>query len=405
MNEKMKNEIEKYAETLDVSVEQANTDYEDIVSLHELNVEDENEFKIARSLFRSKHGQQMALKKRETNDGETKEFTGETFSKTVNGFFYAVEDARDWEATRRNTLQAEYARDSVSCVNSGSVAVAVQQENGTYEITLVKDGESVTKTFETLNDSAIEVDDNQWIIPVDNRKAWANGQANKSYGKPSPKESWSRRLFFIGKIDDGEYGTYQLRMGGEHCKDFKPTTFSWYEFMAVPNSNNPSILSGRKDGSTNASLKELETNEEIIPLVTSLLGDKVTELVALDTYHSDNSHKQSHERIVVTDGNVASMNLQQTTNGNQTLFLSDLNSDFDYEGEGYSSVPCWVPSYINIDFGIGSNVIVCGRTSQGTDKNTGELRNVTINVLGLYVIDRHGSADVEETEGDNEVWF
>ena len=83
----------------------------------------------------------------------------------------------------------------------------------------------------------------------------------------------------------------------------------------------------------------------------------------------------------------------------------DLNSDFDYEGEGYSSVPCWVPSYINIDFGIGSNVIVCGRTSQGTDKNTGELRNVTINVLGLYVIDRHGSANVEETEGDNEVWF
>ena len=108
---------------------------------------------------------------------------------------------------------------------------------------------------------------------------------------------------------------------------------------------------------------------------------------------------------MITDGNVTGMNLQQTANGNQTLFLSDLNVDYDYDGSS-NAVACCVPSHVDIDFGIGSNVIVCGRTSQGTDKETGELRNVTINVLGLYVIDRHGSAEVVEAPvEDNFDWF
>jgi hypothetical protein len=173
----------------------------------------------------------------------------------------------------------------------------------------------------------------------------------------------------------------------------------------VPNSNNPNILSARKDGSTTASLSYLDSDEEMITIIQSQLGDNISELVALDAFHSDNSHKPSHERIMITDGNVTGMNLQQTANGNQTLFLSDLNVDYDYDGSS-NAVACWVPSYVDIDFGIGSNVIVCGRTSQGTDKETGELRNVTINVLGLYVIDRHGSAEVVEAPvEDNFDWF
>ena len=117
MKEEMKNEIEKYAEKLGVSVEQAQADYDDIIAKHNLDVEDENGFKIARSLFRSKFGQQMAIKKKEA-DGDTKEHDGTTFTKTATGFFYAVEDARDWEAGRRTNLLAEYARDSNSCLNS-----------------------------------------------------------------------------------------------------------------------------------------------------------------------------------------------------------------------------------------------------------------------------------------------
>ena len=144
----------------------------------------------------------------------------------------------------------------------------------------------------------------------------------------------------------------------------------------------------------------------MLEVIQSTLGDKVSSLVALDAYHSDNSHKSYAEKLVITDGNVANMKLEPASNGNRILYLSDLNADFDYEGEGYSSVTCWIPSSIDIDFGIGSNVIVSGRTSQGTDEE-GQLRPASINVLGLYVVDRHGSADVysEPIEDNNTDWF
>ena len=100
------------------------------------------------------------------------------------------------------------------------------------------------------------------------------------------------------------------------------------------------------------------------------------------------------------------MKLEPNSNGTRVLYLSDLNADFDYEGEGYSSVTAWIPSSIDIDFGIGSNVIISGSTSQGTDEE-GQLRPVTVNVLGLHVVDRHGSADVysEPVEQANDDWF
>lgn len=404
MNDEMKNEIKKYAEKLGISPEQAQSDYDDVIAKHSLDVNDENGFKIARSLFRSKYSQQMALRKKET-EGDAKAYDGPTYTKTATGFFYSVEGARDWEENRRNNLRADYTRDANACLNSGSVAVAVLLEDGRHEVTMLANGELATKMMETVPDSAMQVDDDRWIIPVDNRKAWGNGQPNPMYGKPLPAESWSRRLFFVGKLDDGEYQEYQLRMSGPQCKDFSPKTFSWCEFTCVPNSNNASILSARKDGSTVSSLKYVESDEDIIKIIQTTLSDRIVELTGLESAHADNSHKKSDERIILTDGNIENMNLQQTSNGNQTLYLSDLNADFNWDGEGYSSVTCWVPSYVDIDFGIGSNVIVCGRTSQGTDKD-GALRNVSINVLGIYVIDRHGSAEVNTVVvEDNGEWF
>ena len=151
----------------------------------------------------------------------------------------------------------------------------------------------------------------------------------------------------------------------------------------------------------------LDDEGNLLETIQETLGDKVSALIDLDTYHAENSHKSYAEKLVITDGNVASMKLEPNANGTRVLYLSDLNADFDYEGEGYSSVPCWVPSSIDIDYGIGSNIIVSGRTSQGTDEE-GQLRPASINVLGIYVVDRHGSADVysEPVEDvSNGDWF
>ena len=401
MNENMKNEIEKYAEIISVSVEEASATFDAIVDNNNLDVNTDEGLRIARSVFRSKFGQARArMKQTEESGDKGTEYTGPTFTQKATGLFWAKEDARNWEENRRNTLMADYQRDANNCLNSGDIALAVQLSDGRYEVSRSIDGE--------LPDvSPMQVDDDRWIIPVDNRKAWASGQANPNYGKPLPAEAWSRRLFFVGKVGDStEYQEYQLRINGEQAKDFDVNTFNWCEFTCVPNSNNPSILSARKDGSTLDSLTYVEGGEDVLEIIQSTLGEKVSALVALDSYHSDNSHKPSHERMVITDGNVANMKLEPTSNGNRILHLSDLNADFDYDGDGYSSVTCWIPKSLDIDFGIGSNVIISGRTSQGTDAD-GVLRNVSVNVLGLYVVDRHGSAGevyVEPVEDNGDWW-
>lgn len=407
MEEQMKEEIEKYAEVIGITVEDASSIFDGIVKDNSLDVKTEEGLLVARSVFRSKFAQTRArMKKEEGGEETTTEYTGPTYTQKAKGFFWAVENATDWEERNRNNILAEYQRDADSVLQAGKAAMAVQLSDGRYEVTLVLDGEQNTKVMEKLPEvNPMQVDDDRWLIPVDTRKAWASGQSNQSYGKPLPANRWQRTLMFIGTLGEGEPQQYQLRVNGEQAVDFHPRTFALCEFDCVPNSNNPSNLSARKDGSTINSLNYLDEEVEILEIVQKLLGEKISALVALDSYHADNSHKPYSERIVVTDGNVANMNLQPYDNGNRVIYLSDLNADFDYEGEGFSSTACWVPSNIEIDFGIGSNIVVVGRTSQR--EVDGELSNVSINVLGLYVVDRHGSADVpvQPEEDDDYSWF
>ena len=407
MEKQMKEEIEKYAEVIGITVEDASAIFDSIVTENSLDLNSEEGLLVARSVFRSKFAQTRArMKKDESGEETTTEYTGPTYTQKAKGFFWAVENATDWEERNRNTLLAEYQRDADSVLQAGTAAMAVQLSDGRYEVTLVLAGESNTKVMEKLPETEpMQVDDDRWLIPVDSRKAWANGQPNKTYGKPLPATRWQRTLMFIGSVGDGEIGKYQLRVNGEQARDFHPRTFALCEFDCVPNSNNPSNLSARKDGSTINSLSYLDEEMDILNLVQENLSERISALVALDSYHVDNSHKAYSERIVVTDGNVANMNLQAYDNGNRVVYLSDLNADFDYEGDGFSSTACWVPSNIDIDFGIGSNIIVVGRTSQR--EVDGELSNVSINVLGLYVVDRHGSADipVQPSEDDDYSWF
>ena len=51
-----------------------------------------------------------------------------------------------------------------------------------------------------------------------------------------------------------------------------------------------------------------------------------------------------------------------TSNGNRILNITDLNAEFNYDDDGV--VTCWIPEHMEIDFGIGSSVIVIGNTSQ-----------------------------------------
>jgi hypothetical protein len=59
---------------------------------------------------------------------------------------------------------------------------------------------------------------------------------------------------------------------------------------------------------------------------------------------------------------------------------------------------------VGINFGIGSSVVVVGRTSQGTDDD-GNLRPVTINVSGLLVLKARGGSPDDIEQNEESEWF
>ena len=152
--------------------------------------------------------------------------------------------------------------------------------------------------------------------------------------------------------------------------------------------------------------RDVSTMPSTRNLVAQMLKDKVTGLVNLENYHNKVKTLPAKERIVVTDGNVTNMNMNPNKTGNRTLFISDINADFDYESGGYSSTPCWVPPHIDIDFGIGSHVMIIGRTSQSRNQETGEMRQCSINVFGIVVLDKRGNpVNVQDSGEQYEGWF
>ena len=97
------------------------------------------------------------------------------------------------------------------------------------------------------------------------------------------------------------------------------------------------------------------------------------------------------------------MNMMPTKNGNRILNVTDLNAEFDYDNDN-NMTTCWVPSNIELDFGIGSSVIIVGKTSQRiTDEGP---EPVTINVSGLYVTEKRGSpVEVNQPVETDFDWF
>ena len=400
MIEEMKNEIEKYAGNLGITVDEAEAVFNGIATENNLDVTTDNGLKIARSLFRSKFSQQMNRnKKAENSNGDSVS----SFVKTANGMFYSVGAARDWQEYRINQIRTAYERDANDTLTSGKVAVATLNEDNKYDVVMCIDDEMKEKTLVKLPEgkAVVEVDEDKWILPLDDRKIWNSGDANKGYGKPIDAESWSRNMLFLGSVDGGENRLWSLTTKGEVAKNFAPSTFEWCEFTCIPASNRDGVLYAKKDGSTESSLNYVESNENVQQLLTTHLQDKVSPLSSLESYHN-NSEKYS---IAITDGIVNNMNLNRGANGNAALFIGDKDADFDYDANTDVNTALWIPEHISINFGVGSEVIVVGRTSQR--EVDGEMQDVSINVTGLHVVHRHGSADEAQAElsEDNYEWF
>jgi hypothetical protein len=391
-------EIKIAAEKLGISLEDATTKFNEIALAGGVEATSD----VALALWRSYASQQLRNAKRPQ---QQQSGAGLAF-----GFFISLEEPRDNNAYNRRKALEEYKRDPYNAHQECYVAIAEPREDGnSYKITRVINGEIDTSTAVVLPEYAETLEDGSIIIALDNRKHFQSGAENKQYGKALRPVMQTKGLF-VGKVGtDEEYKLYNFSYKNS---DFAPNTFTWLHMPVMISDFVEDTLYGFTDKTLNGlSLNDDMDKEgdsyrdvsgiDMVATMTNLTAKNVTDLSLLDAKHIELRDSPANRRFVVTDGTVCNINMTPTGNGNRIMYLSDLNADFDYDNEGMTT--CWMPSNIDINFGIGSNVIVVGRTSQREGDNGYD--PATINVTGIYVTDSVGQPQTVEISEESMDWF
>ena len=403
MDETIMEEIRKAAELLGMGEEEAVKKFNDICTQN--NVDATEEPLLARGLWRQYFSGAKIAQQRPASSGD------DEFWKPAFGFFISLDEARDMMAIQRDRIVGEYHRDSDTTYDLGKVALFTPMTGDKYEGQMMKDGEEVIRVFGKLPDNHVELDDGRYLVPLDSTEKYGTF-VNKNYGKPLAKSEFRRSGIFIGEVS-GKLGKYFFSYKGPHSVDFNPRTFEFVSFSCITNSTHGDRIHGGTDVTAGSLLYNSDSQEPVDVSDVSIQDELMNHseanfspLIDLERFHSTVSQKNYNDRFVFTDGSVTSINMTPTKNGNRIMTLDDLNTDFDFDGEGWSGTTCWIPASMEIDFGIGSNVVVVGRTSQGTD-NEGNMQNVTINVTGIHVLKSRGGSPeaIEFTEEEETDWF
>tara|TARA_R100001443_G_scaffold72179_2_gene80334 strand:+ start:10476 stop:11684 length:1209 start_codon:yes stop_codon:yes gene_type:complete len=402
MNEEMKNEIEKSVQYIDMSLEDAISKFKEICSENGIETTDP----LAKGLWRNYVAQSRRANKPNTGT------TSNSLVKKVFGFFVGLEEPRDMMSWNRNKAKDEYRRDADNALQEGIIANAEETATG-WQITRYFKGEMQQKTVTERPATAEEMDDGVWIIPLDSTERYQNGGENRNFGKPLPLEQFRRTGVFFGSVEGGEMKKYNFSYKNQGGVNFTPNTYDFVHFVAIPSEDGNNLY-----GMTETTLASLIRNAELNPdnsdyrnmdsydfeeCLANNFGSHLTPLVEIDRAHITRQTLPNNERFIITDGTVCNMNMMPTKNGNRILNVTDLNAEFDYDNDN-NMTTCWVPSNIELDFGIGSSVIIVGKTSQRiTDEGP---EPVTINVSGLYVTEKRGSpVEVNQPVETDFDWF
>ena len=403
MNEEMKNEIEKSAQYINMSVEDATTKFSDICAENGIETNDP----LAKGLWRN-----YVAQVRRTNKPNAGSSGGNSLVKPVFGFFVSLEEPRDMMSWNRNKAKEEYYRDSDNALQEGIIANAEENATG-WQITRYYKGEMQQKQVTERPATAEEMDDGVWIIPLDSTERYQNGGENRNFGKPLPLQQFRRSGVFFGSVEGGEMKKYNFSYKNQGGVDFTPDTYDFVHFRGIPSDDGNNIY-----GMTDVTKSTLIRNAELNPdnsdyrnmemfdfeeCLANNFSNHLVPLVEIDRAHITRQTLPTSERFVITDGTVCNMNMMPTKNGNRILNITDLNAEFDYDNDT-NMTTCWVPSNVELDFGIGSSVIVIGRTSQRITEEGPE--PVTINVSGLYVTEKRGSpVEVSQPIEEDFDWF
>ncbi len=404
MEENMREEISKAAEKLQMEIADVEAKYNEICTAN--NLDPTEDVLLARSLFRQWFSGAYQYK-----DAPVQETSGGGFIKKAVGFFISVNEPMDMGARLNEQIIKEYNRDPTNAFDSGRVATAIITE-GSYVVSRMYKGERQDKEVAELPENNHEVDTGKWIIPLDNIQAYGERE-NRTYGKPLPASQTRMQGVFIGDVD-GESNLWYFSYKGTSAKNFTPRTFKLLSFDCIKDSSGAQRMYGFKTGT----LESLKYNSDVEeedrlpePSIADMQNytmevamDNYSPLIDLNRYHSSVSEKNFAERFVITDGTVTNINMTPNTIGSRRLTITDVNSDYSYDGS-WAGTTCWVPPHLDIDFGINSSILVVGRTSQGRNED-GSMRDVALNLSGVLCINNMGVV-VEPFEAEEEDldWF
>jgi len=404
MDENMKSEIEKSAQYISMSLEEAKNKFEEICS--ENNIETTNP--VSLGLWRNF----VANTRRTQDSGKTGTDSNDSFYKSAFGFFVSLDAPRDMMSWNRSRAKEEFVRDADNALENGIVALANQNALGKWVVSRYHNGEYEEKTVSTLPSGAEETEDGRFFIPLDSTATYMNGGKNNNYGKPLPSEQMRRTGVFYGALGTGEMKPYFFSYKNQGGVDFAPNSFEWVHFLCVANDNGTDIYGAKQLTVDSLSMNDTMVGNDLHRDMSSFdfedclrnnFESHLTPLVEMDRAHIQRQALPSKERYVVTDGTVCNMNMTPTKNGNRIINITDLNAELDYENDS-GMTTCWIPSHLELDFGIGSTIIVVGRTSQRTTDEGVE--PTTINVAGILCTTRHGSAvEVSQPVEENFDWF
>lgn len=405
LNEQMKTELEKSAQYLNMTVEEATEKYTAICAENSIDTDDTTGVGLWRNYAR----QNMRREKQ----GETTNTGSNSLTKKCFGFFVALEAPRDMMSWNRNKAKEEYNRDSDNALNEGHVAVATKNALGKWMISRNYDGEYQERMVADLPEGAEEMPDGVMVIPLDNTKTYMNGGENKQYGKPLPLEQMRRSGTFYGSVDGADMKAYQFGYKNNGGVEFTPNCYDFVHFIAIPSADGNSLY-----GMTMTTKNSLIRNDDLDPENSDYrdMGDvdfveqlnenfesHMVELVEIDRAHITRQTLPSKDRFVITSGTVCNMNMMPTSNGNRILNLTDLNAEFDYDNES-NMTTCWIPEHLNIDFGIGSTIVIVGRTSQRLVDGVAD--PVTVNVSSILVTEKRGApVEVDAPQEESFDWF
>jgi len=411
MEEKVSKEIAKAAEVLGLEMNEVEEKWLDICDKNNLSPTDE--WKLALSLFRQWFSGKNAYK-----DVPVAETGGSSsLIKQALGFFLSIEAARDMGKWQNDRVKAEYDRNPEEAYNTGRVAIITKTDEG-YSAKKKDNttGEEKTAILKELPANNFSVDTDKWIVPLDNMPSFGANK-NVNYGKPLPAEQFRSAGVFLGDVN-GENGVYFFSYKGEASKTFTPTTFKLVSMSVIRDSNFPNRIYGFKEGTLeslkyNADLPEDSRKDE--PTVVELQNyamehamNHYSPLLDLNRYHMELQSKdvRAAEKFVITDGTVSSVNMTPNNFGTRRVTITDINSDFDYDGGSWAGTTCWVPPHIDINFGIGSSVVFVGRTSQRR-MDDGSWGDVSLNVSGMLCTENKGvvTEPFESAEEEDIDWF